>query len=361
VHQEAMAFTLAMTRMHETWNPPFLLKYVLALGCGLCLPGFLLSPGVGMAELSIRGEGKVFYTNDVATFSASRRLDRLQDPTQPTLDGDLAKQGNDMVFEPVAEVVNSFSLLGRKMEFSIKGQGFVFTDNSRFNHGTLGVTDTVHLSSSTQLLLRYYYSPDLLLGKNEVRAPEGAGGGKRFKDEKVTTHFGMGLFSQRVREDLTLFLLGRYGIRRYNDAFQQRDMNFWTIVSHMEWEVSDAIKLVLGYHYERGLADGRKHPALKDDISYFNHFVTAELTVELQERLEVELGVDFEHNGWTTGIIGDERREQQENEVQGEIDLRYDLTDAFQVITGFQGTYSNASFEPALHQLNFHIGGQVIF
>ena len=233
MHQEATAFIFSMTRIHKTGHSS-LLKFVVALGCGLCLPGFLVFPGMGGAEWSLRGEGKVFYTNDVALFSASRRLDRLQDPTQPILDGDLAKQGDDMVFEPVAEVGKSFSLLGRKMEFSIKGQGFVYTDNPRFNHGTLGVTDTVHLSSATQLLLRYYYSPDLFLGKNEVRPlAEPGGDPPRDKDENVTTHFGMALLSQRVRENLTVFLLGRYGIRRYNDAFQQRDMDFWTIGSHM--------------------------------------------------------------------------------------------------------------------------------
>ena len=126
-------------------------------------------------------------------------------------------------------------------------------------------------------------------------------------------------------------------------------------------EISEAITLALAYHYERGLADGRKQPELKDDLSYFNHFAAAELSVELQKGLEVELGVDFEHNGWTTGIVDDERKGQHENEIQGEIDLRYALTESFQVTTGFQGAYSNASFEPALHQLNVHIGGQVTF
>ena len=57
-----------------------------------------------------------------------------------------------------------------------------------------------------------------------------------------------------------------------------------------------------------GMADGRKNPTLKEDLSYFNHFAAAELTVELQEGLEVELGVDFEHNVWTTGIVDDERK-----------------------------------------------------
>ena len=119
---EATIFSRGMTRIHTTWNLTFLLKCGVVLVCGLCLHGLLLFPGIGMAEWSLRGEGKVFYTNDAALFSASRRLDRLQDPTQPVLDGDLAKQGDDMVFEPVAEVVRSFSLLGKKWNSASKGR-----------------------------------------------------------------------------------------------------------------------------------------------------------------------------------------------------------------------------------------------
>ena len=100
--------------MNEPRHSPFFLKFVVALVCGFCLPDLLMFPGVGGAELSIRGEGKVFYTNDAALFSAARRLNRHVDPTQPTVDGDLAKQGDDMVFEPEAEVIKSFFPLDRK-------------------------------------------------------------------------------------------------------------------------------------------------------------------------------------------------------------------------------------------------------
>ena len=79
MNQEATAFIFSMTRIHKTWHSS-LLKFVVALGCGLCLPVLLVFPGMGGAEWSLRGEGKVFYTNDVALFSASRRLDRLPGP-----------------------------------------------------------------------------------------------------------------------------------------------------------------------------------------------------------------------------------------------------------------------------------------
>jgi hypothetical protein len=41
---------------------------------------------------------------------------------------------------------------------------------------------------------------------------------------------------------------------------------------------------MLGYHYERGLADGRNEPKLRDDISYVNHYVSVELNIHLTDR-----------------------------------------------------------------------------
>jgi len=53
------------------------------------------------AEWEFNGQSNIFYTNDVALFSATRRLTRHQDPTQPVLDGALAKQGDDVIYEPI--------------------------------------------------------------------------------------------------------------------------------------------------------------------------------------------------------------------------------------------------------------------
>ena len=142
-----------------------------------------------MAEWGLDLRSHVYYTDDVALFSATRRLSRNQDPTQPALDSSLADQGDSFVYEPVAQVTTTFDLMGRHTELLVRGQGFVFVDNSRFNHGSLGVKATHDLTSSTNLNLGYFFGPDLFLGKNEVREPE-AGGGQppRFKDEEFTTH-----------------------------------------------------------------------------------------------------------------------------------------------------------------------------
>jgi len=55
----------------------------------------------------------------------------------------------------------------------------------------------------------------------------------------------------------------------------------------------------LSYHYERGLAEGRNQPQFEDDTSYINHYLSADVDVELTERLSLLTAFHFEHNIWT--------------------------------------------------------------
>jgi len=48
---------------------------------------------------SLEGREILFYTDDVGLFSATRRLSRDGDPTQPTIDSKLTDKGSDMIFE----------------------------------------------------------------------------------------------------------------------------------------------------------------------------------------------------------------------------------------------------------------------
>ena len=264
------------------------------------------------------------------------------------------------MYEPAARVTKTFGSPGSQTEFSVRGQGFLFADNSRFNHGTLGVQVWQELTSTTALGFRYFYGPDLFLGKNEVRTAI-AGAEEEFKNEEVTTHFWSGGLEQQIHEDVTVILYGRYGMRRYANAFDQRDIDFWTIGTHLEWEVSDQVEFALGYHYERGLADGRKQASLKDDISYFNHFVTAELIIDLMKELSLELVLDYERNGFTTGIVDDERNGEHEDVVSGDISLAYELTETAELLAGVQGAYRKESFEDSLQNLNVMFGGRITF
>jgi hypothetical protein len=103
---------------------------------------------------------------------------------------------------------------------------------------------------------------------------------------------------------------------------------------------------VVGYHYERDLADGRKQPQLEDDTSYVNHYVAVGLEGELSERLSVETGFHYERNNWTSGIPGDERNGGHETVVQGEITLRYRFIERLGTLVGFQRSQRRQSFEP---------------
>ena len=324
----------------------------------------LCFPSPSLAEWKVSGTSTFYYTDDAALFSATRRLARLQDPTQPVIDSNLANQGNDVVFEPAARITKSFTLMGRETQFAVRGQGFVFADKTQFNHGSLGVEASHNLTSSTSLLLRYFFGPDLFLGKNEVRPIEESGGDPpQLENETVTTHYWAGGIAQQIPgvEDSRLILYGRYGLREYEQPFTQRDTRFWTIGTHVEWPLTQKTGLALGYHYERGLADGRKQPELKDDVSYYNHFVTGELDYEIMEHLALEMALHYEFNGWTTGIAGDERKGQYENVVQGDIAARYHVTDALQVTAGFQGAHRKESFEEGLNNLNTWLGAKLVF
>lgn len=321
-----------------------------------------LSPS--RAEWKVSGESNVYYTDDAALFSATRRLARHQDPTQPVIDRKLANQGNDVVFEPAAQIEKSFSFMGNHTQLAVRSQGFLFADNTQFTHGSLGVQVNHHLTSSTLIGLRYFFGPELFLGKNEVRPLEESGTDPpRLKDETVTTHYWAGGIGQEIPgvEDSRLILYGRYGLREYDKPFTQRDTRFWTVGTHVEWPLTKKIEVALGYHYERGSADGRKQTELQDDVSYYNHFVTGELDLELSESLDLEMALHYEFNGWTTGIPGDERRGEHENILQGDIAFGYRVNEALRLTAGFQGAYRKESFEEALKNVNTWVGANMVF
>lgn len=81
----------------------------------------LLFPHPCQAEWELEVESNVFYTDDVALFSAARRLSRHQDPTQPVLDSALADQGDDVIYEPTAQVSKEFELMGTPLKILVRG------------------------------------------------------------------------------------------------------------------------------------------------------------------------------------------------------------------------------------------------
>ncbi len=307
------------------------------------LVGLWLPPPLSFAEegWSLEGRGTLFYTDDVGLFSATRRLSRDGDPTQPAIDSKLTDQGSDMVFEPMANITRSSTNNLGRLDLNVQGQGFIFTDDSQFNHGTLRLQATQDLSTSTRAQARFYYAPDQFLGNNEERQS----GQRLLSAERFTSYIWSTRLIHDVTPDLSLRLLGRYGMRRYNEAFSERDTNFWTIGPHVDWRVAPKVKLGFSYHYERGLAEGRNQPQFEDDTSYINHYLSADADVELTERLSLLTAFHFEHNIWTSGLAGDERNGAYENIYQGEMILAYRLTESIQGFGGVQRSSRKESFE----------------
>ncbi|RMH06026.1 MAG: hypothetical protein D6704_08270 [Nitrospirae bacterium] len=291
------------------------------------------------AEWTLKVEGKTFYTDDVGLFSASRRLSLREDPTQPVVD--ITNQGDDVVIEPVVTMGKAFtSRLGLTL-IEFRGQGFVFADHSPFNHGTYGLRVTQTFSPKTKISLRYHYGPNLFLGNNK----EQRSGSGKLVEERVSTHFWVGTVEREIAEHFRLRALARYGLRLYNDNFAQRDTRFWTIGPHLEWVFGPDMKWTMGYHYERGLADGRNQPQFNDDVSYINHYVTTELRIPVFERTLVELALHYERNNFTSTLPDDKRHDANENVWQGDIEIQHRISNALQLNGGIQRSQRKASFE----------------
>jgi hypothetical protein len=299
-----------------------------------------LPPAV-QAEVSVDGRAMLFYTDDVGIFSATRRLSRDGDPTQPALDSRLTDKGSDVVFEPDVTIGKAFISRYGTTTVDARGQGFIFTDDTRFTHGTLRLQAVHAFSPETRFRLRYYYAPNLFLGDNEERRS----GTEAIVGETVTSHIWSSRIERELKPGLDVRLLARYGLRRYNEEFSQRDTNFWTIGPHLNWQVHPRVKFGVSYHYERGLADGRHQPQFKDDVSYINHYVSVDLDIELMERLTLMTAFHYERNNWTSGIPEDERNGAHENVYQGEVLLVRHLNEAVRIFVGVQRSSRKQSFE----------------
>jgi len=94
-------------------------------------------PASAKEDWSLEGKGTLFYTTDVGLFSATRRLSRDGDPTQPAIDSKLTNKGSDMVFEPLLTVTRSLKNGLGRLDLNVQGEGFIFTEHPEFNHGTL--------------------------------------------------------------------------------------------------------------------------------------------------------------------------------------------------------------------------------
>ncbi len=282
-------------------------------------PVFAAAPNTGWSAI---GGGSLFYTDDVALFSATRRSSLDGDPSQPVLDVSRTGIGKDMVFEPYARVSKLIPSSFGETELSVRVRGFVYGTNPEFSQASMYLEAIHGFTPRTVLRLRYFTAPDQLLGQTELHGSE-----NNLQDMRVTSHLGTVRLDHRLSEHWEIQLLGRAGIRNFNDPFIQRDTLLWRIGPHLLYHLNHHARVILGYHYERGLADGRHEAELHDDASYVHHFASIGIEADLMEHLELELDFHYERNNFTSGNPEDERFNGHENIFLGSGRLSYQLTD----------------------------------
>lgn len=310
-----------------------------------------------------------YYTDDVAIFSATERLSLNADPTQPALDEWLTGQGDDGVYEPVLKLAKAFTSGYGTTRLEATGDGFVFMNHTRFTHGTLRLEASQDFTPETTLHLIYYYSPDLYLGENFVRqpipengeAPAGFEGGPTAA-EILTSHIVSVRLDQALTETLEIQLLARYGARRYDPAFAERDLNFWTLGPHLCWQVSPGVSWLVGYHFEEGKVLHSTEFLVADDVSYDNNFLSTELEYEFAEDYRLTVGLHYEINNWLSRQTMDIRYGTHETIYQGEMLLSHTLTAATRVYGGFQySTRLTDNDTPSINTFNVQLGVEAQF
>ena len=307
-----------------------------------------------IAEWSATAGGSLFYTDDTALFSATRHSSLDGDPSQPVLDVSRTGVGSDMVFEPTIRVMKYIPSSYGQTAFIFRARGFMYAVNPEFSQANLHVEAVHAFNPKTAVHFRYFTTPGQLLGQTEVHETD------LLQDMRVTSNLGAIRLDHRLSEHFEVQLYGRAGIRRYNEPFHQRNTLLWTVGPHLIWHMTHHTRMVFGYHYERGLAEGRHEVELRDDASYVHHFAAVGLETDLTEHLELELDFHYERNNFTTGIPEDERFEGHENIFQGNGRLFYQLTDRTTLMLTIQRANRRQNFFQT-HDHNTNVSAGLIY
>ena len=308
------------------------------------------------AEWLARTGVNAYYTDDVTLFSVTRRLSLKDDPTQPMVDR--PRQGGDFVYEPNGELEWSTHNAWGETSLSLDAGAYVFTNRTAFTHSLYEFQFSQSFESGTKFSVLYLV-PDLFLGQNEFM---GIIGTRSEHDEKLTNHYWSMHLDQVLTDQLTVRLLGRYGLRNYEKPFQHRDTRFFTVGPHLEWAITPDVEVLLGYHYEHGVASQWKASHFPDDVSYINHYASSELKWRVMQRLTAILIFDFEKNDFTTHDKLVDHYLAVETVYQGEIELLYALSDSTLVKLGWQHGSRTLTTEPeSIKNNNVWIGLDYIF
>ncbi len=312
--------------------------------------------GTARAEWSAVAEQKTSYTTDAFQFSSARRLRLTEDPSQPTVVS--TEKPADVIWEPALEVIHSTPMAQGKNELSVKAQGAIFTNNPIFNHADYRIQDRFSLDRDTRVLVRYRYVPNLFLGPNFERRT----GTRSIQEERVSSHHWRVELERRLTDTVTGTFVARYGLRRYNDSFAERDTNFWTIGPRLDYRATEWLTLMLTYLYERGLADGHAQPQFADDVSYYLHMLSA--GAEFRFNRDWDLGLTYvtRRKTFTSGLAGDTHVDRFDATHQGIAELRYHLSDAATAMVAFQyGKRTSTNVLRDYQDSILSIGGQYRF
>ena len=76
----------------------------------------------------------------------------------------------------------------------------------------------------------------------------------------MTSHTWRVQLERKLNDRSMATLVGRYGLRFYNEAVSERDTTFYTIGPRLELHATSWATMTLDYLYERRYADGRNKP-----------------------------------------------------------------------------------------------------
>ncbi len=308
------------------------------------------------AEWSAVAEQKTSYTTDAFQFSSARRLRLTEDPSQPTVVS--ADKPEDVIWEPALEVMHSTPTAQGKNELSVKAQGAIYTNNPIFNHADYRIQDRFSLDQATSVMVRYRYVPNLFLGPNFERRT----GTRSIQEERVSSHHWRAEIERRLTDTVTGTLITRYGLRRYNDSFAERNTNFFTLGPRVDYRAMEWLTVTLTYLYERGLADGHKDTQFADDVSYYLHMVSAGTEFRLNRQWDLGFTYIHRRKTFTSGLAGDTHVGRFDATHQGIAELRYHMSAAATVMLSYQyGQRTSTNVLRDFQDSIFSIGGQYRF
>jgi len=299
---------------------------------------------------------KLSYTTDAFQFSSARRLRFSEDPSLPTVVQ--VEKPEDVIWEPSLELIRSFSSGSDRTDVAIKAHGYLYTDKPVFNHGDYRFQVRRTLGPDTAVLLRYRHVPNLFLGPNFERRT----GRQTIQEERVTTNGWRLELDRRLSERFTATLVGRYGLRTYNEAFAERDTRFLSAGPGLSYQVTPWAKALLNYMYERGIADGAGDLRFNDDVSYRLHHVSGGAELSFKKHWSLALTYTFQRKNFTSDLAGDTHLGRQDNLHQGLIELGYRPKDNLFLTMSYQRTQRSSS--NALRDFNdtiYSIGGEYRF